>query len=40
MQEGFWVYVALWERIGAGFTGVMLALEEFQTRRIEERKQD
>lgn len=32
MQEGFWVYVALWEGIGAGFTGVMLALEEFQTR--------
>lgn len=39
MQGGTWLYVALWEGIGAGFTGVMLALEGVQTIKIEESKQ-
>lgn len=39
MQGGAWLYVALWEGIGASFTGVILALEGFQSRKIEGTKQ-
>lgn len=40
IQGEAWLYVAFWEGIGAGLTGVMLALERFQARKIEDSKQD
>lgn len=30
LQGGYWIYVALWEGVGAGLTGIMLGLERLR----------